>query len=84
MIIGVDGFAWQLVSEAEAGIHIEPENAEELTEVLLKLRANPDECRKMGENALNRLAAHHNRDAQAAAYLDILEDIVNANIERKK
>lgn len=84
MIIGVDGFAWQLVDEAGAGVHIEPENAEELTEVLLNLRAHPEECRKMGENALTRLAAHHNRDTQAAAYIEILENIVNANHANRK
>lgn len=76
ILMGVDGFAKKLVLDAEAGIPIEPENAEELAEALEKLSANPELCRRLGENAYRNIAARYDRDLQANEYLKILEETI--------
>jgi len=73
IIIGVDGFAKKLVLDAKAGIPMEPENAGELMEALLKLADSPELCRELGQNAYENIAKQYDRDVQARNYLEILE-----------
>ena len=75
IIIGVDGFAKQLVMEAEAGIAMEPENAEQLVTILEKLSVNPELCQKLGQNAYENISSKYDRDLQAKEYLKILEGV---------
>jgi len=81
MIIGVEGFAKQLVLDAGAGLAMEPENAGELTDLLIKLADDPALCETMGQNALTRIASRYDRDTQAMEYLEILNRFVR---ERQK
>ena len=76
IIIGVEGFAKDFVEKAEAGIAMEPENAEDMVQVLLKMKSNPDLCRKMGNNAYQNICSKYNRDQQAEDYIIILENIL--------
>lgn len=73
ILMGVDGFAKQLVLDAQAGVSMEPENAEEMAAGLEKLAADPELCRKLGENAYRNIAAKYDRDSQSKDYLTILE-----------
>lgn len=73
IIIGVDGFAKQLVLDAKAGIPMDPEGAGELVEALLKLADSPELCRELGQNAYENIAGQYDRDSQARSYLEILE-----------
>ena len=73
ILMGVDGFAKKLVMDAEAGISMEPENAEQLVDGLEKLAADSELCRRLGENAYCNIASKYDRDTQAKDYLDILE-----------
>ena len=63
---------------------MEPENADDLLHALLEMESNPDLCRKLGENAYKNISTKYNRDQQAKDYLDILENILNANETRLK
>lgn len=72
IIMGVDGFAKKLVMDAEAGLDMQPENAESLVECVKKLVDDPALCCKLGENAYNNIAKVYNRDQQASDYLSIL------------
>lgn len=81
MIIGVEGFAKQLVLDAGAGLAMEPENAGELTDLLIKLADDPALCETMGQNARIRIASKYDRDTQAMEYLEILNRFVR---ERQK
>jgi len=75
ILIGVEGYAAKLVLDAEAGIAIEPENAAAMAEGIIKLRDDPELCKKLGENALNNIAEKYDRDAQAKMYIDIISDL---------
>ena len=75
ILIGVEGFACDLVLQAEAGIAMEPENAAEMVEKLTEMAASPELCEKLGKNAFNNIAAKYDRDRQAAEYAEILRRI---------
>ena len=79
VIIGVEGFAKDFILKADAGIAMEPENADDLIHALLEMKSNPDFCRKLGENAYKNISTKYNRDQQAKDYLEILETILSAN-----
>ena len=81
IILGVEGNSADLLREAESGICIEPENAQELTESILKLADNPDLSKQMGSNGRQYIQQHFDRRKLAERYLSLLEQIV---YERKK
>ena len=76
LIMGVDGFAKRLVLDAGAGLDMTPGDAASLVSCVLRLAADPGLCRRLGENAYEKIAKIHNRDRQAADYLRILERTV--------
>ena len=76
IIMGVDGFAKKLVMDAEAGLDMQPENAESLVECVKRLVEDPALRCKLGENAYNNIAKVYNRDQQASDYLSILNRTV--------
>ena len=76
IIMGVDGFAKKLVMDAEAGLDMQPENAESLVECVKSLVEDPALRCKLGENAYNNIAKVYNRDQQASDYLSILNRTV--------
>ena len=75
IIMGVDGFAKKLVLDAEAGLDMKPEDAGSLIECVQKMVADPEMCRRLGENAYENIAKVHNRDRQADDYLGVLKEI---------
>ena len=75
IIIGVDGYAKDFVRKAEAGIAMEPENADDLIDALINLKNQPDFCRELGENAYKNICSKYNRDQQAKDYIAILENV---------
>ncbi len=83
MIIGVDGFAKKLVLDAKAGISMEPENAEDLVDALVKLANDVALGRHLGQNAYRHIAKAHNRDQQAKDYLSILKRFANVGKENQ-
>lgn len=76
MIIGVDGFAKKFVLDAEAGLPMEPENADELVSLLKKLAADPPLCDLLGKNGFDHICKKYNRDQQAKDYLEVLDDLL--------
>jgi len=77
VILGVEGHAAQMVREADCGICIEPENAEQLADAVLKLAADPELCRRFGENGAAYANGHFNADRLAAEYMELLTRIVS-------
>lgn len=73
IVLGVEGEARALLDEAGAGIGIEPGNAEELAEAVLRLVDSPSEVEQFGANGLAYVRAHFDRRALALHYLDLLE-----------
>ncbi len=72
ILLGVEGFAADLVREADAGICFEPENEEELVSALIELADDPARRARLGANALATIAERYDIDRLAAEYLEIL------------
>ena len=60
----------QFLREADAGICIEPENAEQLAEAVQSLADNPRLCRSLGRAGYEYARKHHDFDTLANEYLD--------------
>ena len=72
ILMGVDGFAKKLVMDAGAGIPMEPCNVSELVDGVKRFAADPELCKRLGQNAYDNIAKVHNRDRQAEDYLRLL------------
>ncbi len=77
IICGVEGEAAELVSRAEAGICIEPENPETLIETINYLRSETALRGRLSDNGKHFVKAHYLRSALAEKYLDALGSVVN-------
>lgn len=76
IVLGVAGFAAQLVSEAGAGICMQPENEDDLLAALEKLAADPALARRLGDAGCERIAARYSYDRLAAEYAELLERLL--------
>ena len=72
IILGVEGEAGELVSEANAGVCIEPENEVELIETLKNMAADEEMCKTSGKSAYNNIALNFSYDRLADEYLDLI------------
>jgi glycosyltransferase involved in cell wall biosynthesis len=77
-ILGVEGYAAQFLKEANAGICIEPENAEQLAEAVENLADDPQLCRSLGQAGYEYVTKHHDRDSLANEYLDTIVRFSNS------
>ena len=80
IILGVEGYAAQFLKEANAGICIEPENAEQLVQAVEYLADNPHICRSLGKSGYEYVTKYYNRDQLANKYIDM----ITRNIENNK
>lgn len=69
VILGVRGEAARILDEADAGITIEPDNAEELTGAVERLCNNDDERRRYGENGRQFVSEEFHWNIIAEEYL---------------
>ncbi len=76
IVLGVEGFAAELVEAAGAGICIEPENADDLVEAVTRLAGDRDLARRMGAAGLERIAKRHDVSTLAREYEGLLEALV--------
>ncbi|MFC1634950.1 glycosyltransferase family 4 protein [Planctomycetota bacterium] len=72
IICGVEGHAADLVRRTNAGICIEPENAEQLFSALVKLADNPKLCDTLGQAGHEYVMEHHDRDVIAKDYQNVI------------
>ena len=82
VILGVDGQARQIIEDAEAGLVIEPENAEALVQAINQLSANRDLAMALGRNGREHILQHFSRGRTAGKYIDVLNDVLQ-NLMRK-
>jgi glycosyltransferase involved in cell wall biosynthesis len=75
IVLGVRGFAAELVAGAEAGLCIEPENEVELVEAVVRLAGDPALCQRLGSAGRSRLAARFDVERLAGEYLEFLEGV---------
>lgn len=76
VILGVDGLARRIVQEANAGIVVEPENPTDLAEAIERLAAEPELCAVLGRNGRHYVLQNFTRRQKAAAYMRVLEDLL--------
>ncbi len=77
VILGVEGQARTILEAAEAGIAIEPENANALAEAILQLASNPSLREAMGQNGRHYVIQNCSRQRTANLYLEHLREIVS-------
>ncbi len=75
IVIGVAGFAAELVAEAGAGIPIEPESETELVDVLLRLADDRALAARLGAAGRTQIAERYDYDGLAARYAELLGKI---------
>jgi len=78
IVLGVEGFAADLVGRAGAGICIEPENEAQLLEAVSRLAADPSLGRKLGEAGLEQLGRPYDWNGLAKTYLATLQAVASA------
>lgn len=76
IVLGVEGFAADLVGRAGAGICIEPENEAQLLEAVTRLAADRALAHKLGESGLEHLGRPYDWSGLAQTYLAKLEGVV--------
>ena len=75
IILGVGGFAREVVERAGAGLVMTPDDENELVDAVLRLKADPALRRSLGESGERWVRANCDRGALAARYLEILENV---------
>ena len=83
LILGVDGQARQIVERAQAGLLIEPENADDLTRAILRLASDALLCEVLGRNGRRYVVECCSRQKTAVEYLNILEALLTGTRHRQ-
>jgi glycosyltransferase involved in cell wall biosynthesis len=76
VILGVDGQARKIVDEAQAGLFMEPENPDALTNAIMHLAADSELRESMGSNGARHILLHFSRQQTAKDYLAVLGSVV--------
>ncbi len=79
VILGVGGESKALLEEAEAGLAVTPEAADELARAMLRPDSDRTLSRKLGENGIRVARRKHARAKQATEYLALLVSAVRAS-----
>jgi colanic acid biosynthesis glycosyl transferase WcaI len=80
VILGVEGQAQEIMDEAQAGICIAPESADELVQAITRLAADPALRESLGHNGRHYIQQRFSRRSTATAYLDVLENLLEKNL----
>ena len=72
VILGVEGYAAELVQRAGAGICIEPENDAQLVDALIRLADDRGFAETLGRSGHDYFVAHFDRSVLALQYLDLI------------
>lgn len=75
IILGVSGFAADLIREADCGICIEPENDDDLLTAIDALRASPTLRDRLGRQGRERLVARYDLDRLAESYAALVKRV---------
>lgn len=75
VILGVEGHARQIIEQAEAGLVIEPENAEALAQAVQRLATNRELATTMGKNGREYILHNFSRSQTAQKYIQVLQSI---------
>lgn len=77
VVLGVDGQARKVLDAAQAGLFVEPENAADLAQAIVRLAADATLRQTLGRNGRRHILEHFSRGQTARRYLDVLESVVH-------
>jgi len=83
VLLVIDGVIRQVVEEAQAGIYIEPGNANALSQAILKLSSERATARQMGKNGREYVIQHYNRQKLAAEFETIFCQLIEEVCPKK-
>jgi len=76
VLIGVEGESAEIIAKAGAGVCIEPENARELADAVLRLAQDPDTLRSMGAGGRAFVIENFDRDRLAMRYEALIGRVI--------
>jgi len=76
IVLGVDGYAREILDRAQAGIYVTPEDPEALAQAVLGLYRDRTRGSKLGENGRQFVSTHYSRQKKALEYLSMLQSLV--------
>ena len=76
VIMGVEGYAREIVQEADAGTFFEPGNPADLADAVMRLARSPAWRESLGRNGRHYVVQRFSRQQSAAKYLDVLQQLV--------
>lgn len=77
IVLGVEGFAADLIKESDAGLCIEPDNERALVQAIDSLIDSPEKCAELGQHGYDYFVPRYGIDDLAARYADLLQDITH-------
>jgi len=80
VILSARGESAELVREAQAGLVVEPDNPKALAEAICRIRENPEEAKRMGENGREFVRQNFLR----SVLVDKLEKLLIELVEEKR
>ncbi len=82
IVLGVDGYARQILDRAQAGIYVRPEDPQGLVQAVLALYRDRTRGSKLGENGREFVSSQYSRQKTALEYLGILQRLVVTKAKR--
>ena len=79
VILGVEGQAQRILEDADAGLAIEPENADALVAAITQFDHNRELARELGEQGRTYILQNFSRASTAQKYLTVLHDAVSTS-----
>lgn len=83
VLLVIDGVIRQVVEEAQAGIYVEPGNANALSQAILKLSSDRAAAQQMGKNGREFVIQHYNRQKLAAEFETIFCQLIEEVCPKK-
>jgi glycosyltransferase involved in cell wall biosynthesis len=84
VILGVDGQARKIIEDAQAGLFVEPQSADELAQAITLLAGNPSLRESFGRNGRRHILSRYSRRQTADVYIEVLDELVGNNRRRRK
>lgn len=76
-LLAIDGVIRDVLEAAQGGMFVPPGNDLHLANAVRQLKDNPAQTKTMGERARAYVAAHFDREQQAAQFVDLVERLVH-------
>lgn len=76
ILLAIDGVSRELVEDAQCGIYVEPENAEDIAIKLKSIYQQPELLKGMGISGYHYAKDHFDREKLAEEYLSYLREVI--------